>query len=114
MATVQEINKAFKPYISASEVIAEFTPFSVLLGAVFGIIFGAVTVYLGLKVGLTVSASIPIAALSVSIYGLLKPLHFATGPLILRNNIVHTTGSAGVSIAAGAVSTLRALILLGT
>ncbi len=57
----------FKPYISASDLIPEFTPKAIILGAIFGIIFGAATVYLGLKVGLTVSASIPIAVLSISI-----------------------------------------------
>ena len=73
---------------------------------VFGLIFGAVTVYVGLRAGLTVSASIPIAVLSIS---LLR----AMGATILENNIVQTTGSAGESVAAGVIFTLPALIFLG-
>ena len=74
---------------------------------IFGIIFGAVTVYVGLRAGLTVSASIPIAVLSIS---LLRALGKAT---ILENNIVQTTGSAGESVAGGVIFTLPALIFLG-
>ena len=96
-----------KPYIPASATLAEFTPRAVILGVLFGIIFGASTVYLGLKVGLTVSASIPIAVLSITI---LRLLGRAT---ILENNIVQTTGSAAESIAAGIVFTIPALLILG-
>lgn len=96
----------FKPYISASELIPEFTPKAIILGAIFGIIFGAATVYLGLKVGLTVSASIPIAVLSISI---IKKFGRAT---ILENNMVQTIGSAGESVAAGVVFTIPALLFL--
>ena len=78
-----------------------------LFGAIFGIIFGAVTVYVGLRAGLTVSASIPIAVLSIS---LLRAFGKAT---ILENNIVQTAGSAGESVAAGAIFTLPALIFMG-
>src|SRR5947207_3730982 len=74
---------------------------------VYGIIFGAVTVYVGLRAGLTVSASIPIAVLSIS---LLRALGRAT---ILENNIVQTTGSAGESVAGGVIFTIPALIFLG-
>ena len=77
-----------------------------LLGALFGIIFGAATVYLALKAGLTVSASIPIAVLSIAVF---KKLGKST---ILENNIVQTIGSAGESIAAGVVFTLPALLFL--
>ncbi len=98
---------AFQPYVPPGTVQAEFTPRAVLLGAMFGIIFGAVTVYVGLRAGLTVSASIPIAVLSISI---LRAFGKAT---ILENNIVQTTGSAGESIAAGVIFTLPALIFLG-
>jgi putative OPT family oligopeptide transporter len=98
---------AFKPYISAKEVIAEMTPRALLLGAIFGVIFGASSVYLALKVGLTVSASVPIAVLSITV---LRLFGKAT---ILENNIVQTTGSAGESIAAGVVFTLPALLILG-
>jgi len=96
----------FKPYISANDLIPEFTPKAIILGAIFGIIFGAATVYLGLKVGLTVSASIPIAVLSISI---IKKFGKAT---ILENNMVQTIGSAGESVAAGVVFTIPALLFL--
>ncbi len=99
--------KAFKPYIPADQSPAEFTPRAVLLGIFFGLFFGAVTVYLALKVGLTVSASIPIAVLSIVIFKMVG------GSSILENNIVQTTGSAGESIAAGVVFTLPALVFLG-
>lgn len=101
-----EENKSFKPYIAPSDLIPEFTLKAVVLGSIFGIIFGAATVYLGLKVGLTVSASIPIAVLAISIF---KKLGKAT---ILENNIVQTIGSAGESVAAGVVFTVPALLFL--
>lgn len=97
----------FRPYVDSSETLAEFTIRAILLGAFFGIVFGAVSVYVGLRAGLTVSASIPIAVLSVSI---LRAFGRAT---ILENNIVQTTGSAGESLAAGVMFTLPALIFLG-
>ena len=97
----------FKPYIPAATIIPEFTLRAVLVGALLGIVFGAVSVYLALRAGLTVSASIPIAVLSISIF---KKLGKST---ILENNIVQTVGSAGESIAAGVVFTLPALIFLG-
>jgi len=97
----------FKPFIAAGQTLPEFTLKAVLFGALFGIFFGAVTVYLGLRAGLTVSASIPIAVLSIS---LLRLFGRAT---ILENNIVQTTGSAGESVAAGVIFTLPALIFLG-
>lgn len=98
--------KEFKPYISATDSVAEFTIKSVLLGALFGIIFGMATVYLALKAGLTVSASIPIAVLAISLG---KKLFRTT---ILENNIIQTTGSAGESIAAGVVFTLPGFLFL--
>ena len=101
-----ESENQFKPYISARDFIPEFTPKAILLGAFFGVIFGAATVYLGLKVGLTVSASIPIAVLAISIF---KKLGKAT---ILESNIVQTIGSAGESVAAGVVFTVPALLFL--
>src|SRR6266487_3472025 len=97
---------AFKPYVSATESPAEFTAKAVILGVMFGLIFGASTVYLGLRAGLTVSASIPIAVLAISV---LKRLG---GSTILENNIVQTIGSAGESVAAGVVFTIPALIFL--
>src|SRR4249920_3282366 len=97
---------AFQPYVSATESPAEFTIKAVVLGILFGLIFGASTVYLGLRAGLTVSASIPIAVLAISV---LKRLGGAT---ILENNIVQTIGSAGESVAGGVVFTIPALIFL--
>ncbi|MBK5296048.1 MAG: oligopeptide transporter, OPT family [Vicinamibacteria bacterium] len=96
----------FEPYVPAGQSMAEFTPRAILLGALFGLIFGASTVYLGLRAGLTVSASIPIAVLAISV---LKRLG---GSTILENNIVQTIGSAGESVAAGVVFTVPALIFL--
>ncbi|MBM3402578.1 MAG: OPT family oligopeptide transporter [Bacteroidetes bacterium] len=98
--------KEFKSYIPSDSTVAEFTIKSVILGAIFGIIFGAATVYLALKAGLTVSASIPIAVLAISI----GRKFFKT--TILENNIIQTTGSAGESIAAGVVFTLPGFLFL--
>ncbi len=97
----------FEPYVPPAKNLPEFTVRAVVLGALFGILFGAVTVYVGLRAGLTVSASIPIAVLSISI---LRAFGRAS---ILENNIVQTTGSAGESVAAGVIFTMPALIFLG-
>ncbi len=94
------------PHVPPTESPAEFTAKAIALGAAFGLLFGASTVYLGLRAGLTVSASIPIAVLAISV---LKRLGGAT---ILENNIVQTIGSAGESVAAGVVFTIPALIFL--
>jgi putative OPT family oligopeptide transporter len=96
----------FQPYVPASQSPAEFTIRAIILGVLFGLLFGASTVYLGLRAGLTVSASIPIAVLSISV---LKKLG---RPTILENNIVQTIGSAGESVAGGVVFTIPALIFL--
>ncbi len=96
----------FQPYVAAAESPAEFTLKAIVIGALFGLLFGASTVYLGLRAGLTVSASIPIAVLAISV---LKRLG---GSTILENNIVQTIGSAGESVAAGVVFTVPALIFL--
>ncbi len=97
----------FKSYVAPSENRPEFTLRALLLGSFFGIIFGAVTVYVGLRAGLTVAASIPISVLSISI------LRVFGKSSILENNIVQTTGNAGQSIASGVIFTLPALIFLG-
>ncbi len=97
----------FQPYVPASETRPELTFRAIFLGCIFGLIFGAVTVYVGIEAGLTVAASIPIAVLSISV---LRALGRAS---ILENNIVQTTGNAGQSIAAGVIFTLPALIFLG-
>ncbi len=96
----------FQPYVPAEQSPAEFTLKAVVIGVLFGLIFGASTVYLGLRAGLTVSASIPIAVLAISV---LKKLG---GSTILENNIVQTIGSAGESVAGGVVFTIPALIFL--
>ncbi|MBE7178809.1 MAG: OPT/YSL family transporter, partial [Mucilaginibacter polytrichastri] len=96
----------FKPYVSPETNMAEFTVKSVLLGAFFGVVFGAATVYLALKAGLTVSASIPIAVMAIT----LGKHFFKT--TILENNIIQTTGSAGESIAAGVVFTLPGFLFM--
>jgi len=97
----------FRPYVPADQNLPEFTLRAILLGILAGLFFGAVTVYVGLRAGLTVSASIPIAVLSISI------LRGFGKVSILENNIVQTTGSAGESIAGGVIFTLPALIFLG-
>ncbi|MEY3590070.1 MAG: hypothetical protein RLZZ466_590 [Bacteroidota bacterium] len=98
--------QSFKPFVSPETKMAEFTLKSILTGAAFGIIFGASTVYLALKAGLTVSASIPIAVLAITLgRKFLKTT-------ILENNIIQTTGSAGESIAAGVVFTLPGFLFL--
>ncbi|OGQ04765.1 MAG: oligopeptide transporter, OPT family [Deltaproteobacteria bacterium RIFCSPLOWO2_12_FULL_44_12] len=102
-----DLPKMFKPFVAPNQQVREFTPKSIILGILFGLLFGASTVYLGLKIGLTVSASIPIAVLSIAIF---KKLGNST---ILENNIVQTTGSAGESIASGVTFTIPALIFLG-
>ncbi len=97
---------SFKPFVPAETKMAEFTIKSVITGAIFGIIFGASTVYLALKAGLTVSASIPIAVIAITMgRKFLKTT-------ILENNIIQTTGSAGESIAAGVVFTLPGFLFL--
>src|SRR5262249_16801821 len=97
----------FEPYVSPNAKLKEFTPRALILGSIFGILFGGVTVYVGLRAGLTVSAAIPIAVLSIGIFRAFG------GPTILENNIVQTTGNAGQSIASGVIFTLPALIFLG-
>lgn len=98
--------KNFKPFVAPETMMKEFTLKAIIVGAVFGIIFGAATVYLALKAGLTVSASIPIAVMSI----LLGKLFLKT--TILENNIIQTTGSASESIAAGVVFTLPGFLFL--
>ena len=106
MAENNSTSSNFKPYISPEASVPEFTLKSILMGAFFGILFGAATVFLALKAGLTVSASIPIAVLAISI----GRKYFKT--TILENNIIQTTGSAGESIAAGVVFTLPAFLFM--
>ncbi len=98
---------AFSPYVDSNTSIPEFTLKALLSGTILGIIFGAANAYLGLRVGLTVSASIPVAVMSVAIFRVLG------GSTVLENNMVQTIGSAGESLAAGVIFTIPALILWG-
>lgn len=99
-------NKKFQPYVPADKVMPEFTAVSILLGALLAIIFGGANAYLGLRVGMTVSASIPAAVISMGV--IRKVLRRDS---ILENNMVQTIGSAGESVAAGAIFTLPALFM---
>lgn len=101
-----EGQKEFKPFIPANKVVPEFTATSIILGAIIAIIFGAANAYLGLRVGMTVSASIPAAVISMGILRIILK-----GESILENNIVQTIGSAGESLAAGAIFTLPAMFI---
>jgi putative OPT family oligopeptide transporter len=105
-ANEQNENVDFKPYIAPEESMKELTLKAVLLGCLFGILFGAASVYLALKAGLTVSASIPVAVLAISI----GRKFFKT--TILENNIIQTCASAGESIASGVVFTLTGFLFL--
>src|SRR4029077_16236893 len=96
-----------QPYIPASQAPAELTLRAIVLGVILGLIFGASNVYLALKIGLTVSASIPIAVLSITIF------RWLGRSTILENNIVQTTGSAADSVSAGVVFTIPAILLMG-
>jgi putative OPT family oligopeptide transporter len=106
MANPSESGAGFSPYIAPDQSPPEFTLKAILLGVFFGILFGAATVYLALRAGLTVSASVPIAVLSIAVF---KKLGKST---ILENNMVQTIGSAGESVAAGVVFTVPALLFL--
>ncbi len=103
----------FTPYIPPSETPKEFSVGPIILGVLLGLVFAASSVYLALKVSLTVSASIPIAVLSITIFRYVARAFRAPPATILQNNLVQTTGSAGESIAAGIAFTLPALLLLG-
>lgn len=98
--------KKFQPYVPADKVVPEFTVFSVVLGALLAIVFGGANAYLGLRVGMTVSASIPAAVLSM---GAIRFIFKRDS--ILENNMVQTIGSAGESVAAGAIFTMPALFM---
>ena len=100
-----EENK-FRPYIPADKVMPEFTAVSIVLGAILAIVFGGANAYLGLRVGMTVSASIPAAVISM---GVIRKI--LRRDSILENNMVQTIGSAGESVAAGAIFTLPALFM---
>jgi uncharacterized oligopeptide transporter (OPT) family protein len=98
--------KEFKPYIPADKVLPELTPISIILGILLAVVFGGANAYLGLRVGMTVSASIPAAVISMGIIRVIL-----RRDSILENNMVQTIGSAGESLAAGAIFTLPALFM---
>lgn len=98
--------KDFKPFISADKVMPEFTVTSIVLGIILAVVFGAANAYLGLRVGMTVSASIPAAVISMGIIRIIMKKDS-----ILENNMVQTIGSAGESLAAGAIFTLPAIFM---
>src|SRR5262245_7415340 len=104
---------AHQPFVPDEQQIPEFTFPAVFVGAVLGVIFGASSLYLVLKVGMTVSASVPIAVLSITLFRGLSTMFGVRRATILENNIVQTTGSAGESIAFGVGVTMPALLLLG-
>jgi putative OPT family oligopeptide transporter len=103
---------AFRPFIPASVILPELTIPHLIIGALLGVVFGASSLYLVLKVGLTVSASIPVAVISITLFRLLQRLGIAKAS-ILQNNIVQTAGSAGESIAFGLGVTMPAIMILG-
>jgi len=105
---MSETKKSFKPFVAPEDQMKELTVKSILVGSLFGVIFGAATVYLALKAGLTVSASIPIAVIAIT----LGRKYLKT--TILENNIIQTTGSAGESIAAGVAFTLPGFLFLSS
>ena len=103
---MKDEQQEFKPFIPADKVLPELTPMSVILGVLLAVVFGGANAYLGLRVGMTVSASIPAAVISMGIIRVLL-----RRDSILENNIVQTIGSAGESVAAGAIFTLPALFM---
>src|SRR5713101_2498611 len=102
----------FRPYIPAGVRIAEFTPLPIVVGTLLGMVFGASSLYLVLKTGLTVSASIPVAVISITLFRAFSNLGMRNAT-ILENNIVQTAGSAGESIAFGVGVTMPAILILG-
>jgi putative OPT family oligopeptide transporter len=103
---------SFRPHVAPEAHVREFTPVPLIVGTLLGIIFGASSLYLVLKVGLTVSASIPVAVISITIFRLFSKLGLR-GATIFENNIVQTAGSAGESIAFGLGVTMPAIMILG-
>ncbi|MCR5593892.1 MAG: OPT/YSL family transporter [Saccharofermentans sp.] len=100
------MKEEFKPYIPADKITPELTPKSIIIGVLLSIVFGAANAYLGLKVGLTISASIPAAVISMAVIRIIM-----RRDSILESNMVQMVGSAGESLAAGAIFTLPALFI---
>src|SRR5262249_29405595 len=118
-ATVTPVNgepaegEGFKPYVADEARVPEFTISAVVTGTCLGLIFSASSLYLVLKVGMTVSASIPVAVLAITLFRAFSKMLGLRKATILENNIVQTAGSAGESIAFGVGVTMPALLLLG-
>lgn len=106
-------NPGHRGFVPAEARLAELTPRAVVMGTLLGMIFGASSLYLVLKVGLTVSASIPVAVISITLFRLASGLLGTRSATILENNIVQTAGSAGESIAFGVGVTMPAILILG-
>ena len=107
--TILKEGEQYQPYVSAEESPAEFTLKSIVLGVLFGIIFGAANAYLGLRAGLTISTSIPVAVMTVAVFRALQRTGIHS--TILEANIAQTTGSASSSLASGIIFTLPALFM---
>ncbi len=103
--------KDFKPYVAPETHLKDFSIKAVIIGVIFGILFGTANAYLGLRVGLTISTSIPLAVIAVAFFRLMRPVWGHTG--ILETNIAQTTGSASSSLASGTIFTIPALFLWG-
>src|SRR5437773_3516606 len=112
-APAKPVPPAVGPYIAPETLLPEFTPRALVLGTILGMIFGASSLYLVLKVGLTVSASIPVAVISLTLFRLASRLFGLRDATILENNIAQTAGSAGESIAFGLGVTMPAIMILG-
>src|SRR5215204_3509595 len=108
----QPARPAFKPFIPSAARMREATPRALIIGTLLGMVFGASSLYLVLKVGLTVSASIPVAVISITVFRLFSKFGLRDST-ILQNNIVQTAGSAGESIAFGLGVTMPAIMILG-
>src|SRR5882724_11773397 len=104
--------ESFRPYIPANVILRELTPLPLIVGTLLGMVFGASSLYLVLKTGLTVSASIPVAVISITLFRALSKFGMKNAT-ILENNIVQTAGSAGESIAFGVGLTMPAIMILG-
>src|SRR5215831_12901424 len=107
-----EQSASFRPYVPAHTTVSEFTPRALIVGTLLGILFGASSLYLVLKVGITVSASIPVAVISLTLFRLWSKFG-GRDATILENNIVQTAGSGGESIAFGLGVTMPAIMILG-
>ena len=107
-----EESVSFRPYVPAHATVNEFTPRALIVGTLLGILFGASSLYLVLKVGITVSASIPVAVISLTLFRLWSKSG-GRDATILENNIVQTAGSGGESIAFGLGVTMPAIMILG-